>query len=167
MYEKLIERALLSLDASIDLKLWSTLDPEPKPDKAILTSRIEEIRRNTQFLKEYILSRNLSELDYRDILAMERAIHRIAEAILDICRQLVAVYSLGLVESYGMYPKRLAEAGKMPKDLALEVSKLAGLRNILVHRYIEIKVDLLYKVAKEIVDNIARKFIYWVKSVDP
>jgi len=164
---QLIERAARSLDALITLKMWCTLDPEPKPDKAILASRVEEIRRNCTFLKEDILSKDLSDLSYKDTLALERAMHRIVEAMLDVCRHLVSVHSLGLVESYGRYPEKLAEAGKMPKELASKIAKLAGLRNILVHRYLEIRLDILYEAAKEVVSEIAKEFIEWIRDLDP
>jgi uncharacterized protein YutE (UPF0331/DUF86 family) len=53
----------------------------------------------------------------------------------------------------------------MPKDLAEDVSRLAGLRNILVHRYLEIKIDLLYSAAYEIVEGIAGRFIQRVEKI--
>jgi len=55
---------------------------------------------------------------------------------------LVSVYSLGLVESYGEYPQKLAKANKMPKDLAKDVTKLSGLGNIISNRFKEIKLLL-------------------------
>jgi len=161
--KQLVERASLYPDAVIELREWGTLDPEPKPDKAILLSRIEEIRRNSSFLKERILRKKPDELDYGEILALERAVHRIIEAMLDVCRHLVAVYSLGLAESYGEYALKLAKAGKMPKELAETVSRLVGLRNILVHRYLEVDVDKLYSAAREIAE--AEEFIEWVQSL--
>jgi len=51
----------------------------------------------------------------------------------------------------------------MPRDLAEDLAKHAGLRNILVHRYLEIKREILY----ETVEEIAGKFIEWLKTVDP
>jgi len=66
---------------------------------------------------------------------------------------LVSVYSLGLVESYGEYPQKLAKANKMPKDLAKDVTKLSGLGNILVHRYLEIRTEILYQAAKGTVER--------------
>lgn len=153
-------------DFLITIKEWANLDPEPKVDKAIIMSRVEEVRRNVSFLEERILNRRPEELDYGDTLALERALHRIIEAMLDICRHLVSVYSLGLVESYGDYPKRLASAGKMPKELADELSKLAGLRNILVHRYTELRLDMLYEASRRICEDTARRFIEWVKNID-
>lgn len=160
-----IERAQLAPDALIEFKMWASIDPDL--DKTIITSRAEEIRRNVAFIKSEILSKNVESMDYKDILALERAMHRIIESMLDICRHLVSVYSLGLFESYGEYPRKLAEADKMPRDLAEDLIKLIGLRNILVHRYLEIKKEPLYKAAEEIVKRIAGKFIEWLKMVDP
>jgi len=150
-------------DAIMEIKQWSTLDP--KLDKTIITSRIEEIRKNAELIKSEILSRKIEELDYKDILALERAMHKIIESMLDICRHLVSVYSLGLVESYGEYPQKLAKANKMPKDLAKDVTKLSGLGNILVYKYLEIRTEILYQAAKETVEKIVNKFIEWAKLV--
>jgi uncharacterized protein YutE (UPF0331/DUF86 family)/predicted nucleotidyltransferase len=160
------EKAFLYPDALVELREWGTLDPNPKPDRSILSSRVEEIRRNSHFLKEEILSRNVSELSYRELLMLERAMHRIIEAMLDVCRHLVSVYSLGLAESYGEYAWKLAKGGKMPYDLAEDIAKLAGLRNILVHRYLEVETRKLYDAAKEVMDRIATRFIKWVQNIN-
>ncbi len=165
--KRLYRRAGAYPDAKVEIEMWANLDPDPKVDKAILESRVAEIRRNVTFLREEILERRIEELSYKDILALERAVHRLAEAMLDICRHLVAVYSLGLVESYGEYPMRLAEAGRMPRALAEESAKLAGLRNILAHGYIEIDTTLLYEATREVVEELAPRFIEWVKQIDP
>ncbi|ADM27607.1 protein of unknown function DUF86 [Ignisphaera aggregans DSM 17230] len=161
----LAERASLYPDILMEIKMWSNLDPDPKPDVVIISSRVEEIRRNVNFIRSRILSRKPEELDYGDILAFERALHRTIEAMLDICRHLVSVYSLGLVESYGEYPRKLAQAGIMPRELAEEIVMLTGLRNILVHRYLEIDIGKLYTVAKQIVERIAIEFIDWIRAI--
>ena len=149
--------------ALIELKQWATLDP--KIDKTIIISRTEEIRKNTTFIKNEILSKKIEDLNYKDTLALEGAMYKIIESMLDICRHLVSVYSLGLTESYGEYPQKLAKANKMPKDLAKDVTKLSGLRNILVHRYLEIRTEILYQAAKETVEKIINKFIEWAKAI--
>ena len=82
-----------------------------------------------------------------------------------ICRHLVSVYSLGLVESYGQYSQKLAKANKMPKDLAKDVTKLSGLGNILVYKYLEIRAEILYQASKETVEKIVNKFIEWAKAI--
>mgnify|MGYP000147265274 CR=1 FL=1 len=164
--KNLYDEALKSIDHLTEVKLWANLDPEPRVDKAIIASRVEEVRRNVEFIKKEILPvEDIDKLRYRDKLALERALHRIAEAMLDVCRHLVATYSLGIVESYGEYPRKLAQAGKMPRELAEELTKLAGLRNIPVHRYLEIDTRKLYEAAQRITEEIAPKFLRWVSSV--
>ena len=163
---KLYEVASRGIDQLIEVKHWSNLDPEPGVDRAVIASRVEEVRRNSEFIRDEILTKDVDELTYKDVLALERAVHRIAGAMLDICRHLVTVYSLGIVESYGEYPRRLAQAGKIPRELAEELTKIAGLRNILVHRYIEININKLYEAARDIATRIAPKFIEWAKSMN-
>lgn len=165
--DPVIDKAWEAPDQAVTVKQWLNLDPNPQPDKTVITSRVEEIRKNRDFLKNEILTKELNRLSYGETLALERALHRIIEAMLDICRHLVSVYSLGIVESYGQYPRKLAEAGKIPVKLAQDLAKLAGLRNILVHRYLEIKLNLLYDAAKEITDRIATEFIKWASRIDP
>jgi len=162
--ELLMKKAQHIPDAKTELRMWGKVDP--KPDRAVLISRVEEIRKNTEFIKNEILIKKLEELDYKEILALERSMHRIIESMLDICRHLVSVYALGFVESYGEYAEKLAEANKMDKDLAEDIAKLAGLRNILVHRYTEIRKELLYNAARETTERIVNKFIEWVKKLE-
>jgi len=100
--EQLLQKAKQAPAAIIELKHWATLDP--KLDKTILISRIEEIRK---------------------------------------------------------------KANKMPRDLAEYIARLAGLRNILVHRYLEIKIEILYQTAKETAEKIVSEFIEWIKTIDP
>jgi uncharacterized protein YutE (UPF0331/DUF86 family)/predicted nucleotidyltransferase len=162
--ELLMKKAQHIPDAKTELRMWGKVDP--KPDRAVIISRVEEIRKNTEFIKNEILVKKLEELDYKEILALERSMHRIIESMLDICRHLVSVYALGFVESYGEYAEKLAEANKMDKDLAEDIAKLAGLRNILVHRYTEIRKELLYNAARETTERIVNKFIEWVKKLE-
>ena len=78
----------------------------------------------------------------------------------------MAVYSLGIVESYREYLKILARAGKIPIELADELTRIACLRKILVHMYLEININKLYEASREIAVKIVPKFIEWIKSID-
>jgi uncharacterized protein YutE (UPF0331/DUF86 family)/predicted nucleotidyltransferase len=163
--KQLLQKAEQAPDAIIELKHWATL--APKLDKMVIISRTEEIRKNTTFIKSEILSKKIEDLNYKDILALERAMHKIIEAMLDICRHLISVYSLGLAESYDEYPQKLAKTNKIPKDLANYITKLIDLRNMLVQYYLEIKNEILYQTAKETTEKIVSEFIEWIKTVDP
>lgn len=75
--EKLLQKAKQIPDTLIEFKQWAKIDP--KLDKTIIISRTEEIRKNAMFIKNEILSKKIKELSYKDILALERVIHRIIE----------------------------------------------------------------------------------------
>jgi uncharacterized protein YutE (UPF0331/DUF86 family) len=124
--EQLSQKAERAPDALIELKHWTTFDS--KLNKTVIISRIEEIIKNAQFIRNEILPKKIEDLNYKDMLALERAMHRIIEAMLDICRHLVSAYSLGFVESYGEYPQRLAKANKMPKKLSKKHNKAGRLK---------------------------------------
>ena len=154
-------------DLTQDLKIWMNLDPSPKMNESVIESRVSELRRNIEYLKTEILSQPLNAIvsNYEKTLAMERALHRAIEAILDVCRHLVSVHNLGLAESYGQYPKKLAERALMPQDLAKELMRLAGVRNILVHRYLAVKHDILYEIVMNLVNNVYPNFMKWVAQL--
>lgn len=154
-------------DLHVDLRSWMRLDPDPRIDRPIIESRIAEFRRNTEYLRSKVLSQSLNDvlLNYEKTLAMERALRRGIEAVLDICRHLVSVHSLGLVESYGDYPKRLAENGMMPLGLAGKLTRLAGVRNILVHRYMAVKYEALYETVRDLVNDVYPEFVGWIRDI--
>lgn len=143
------------------------LNSNPKPDIVLIETRVEELGRNITYLKKEVLSQPLNAVisDYKSLLAMERAIHRAIEAMLDICRHLVSVHDLGLVESYGDYPERLREARLMPEELSEGMRRLAGLRNILVHRYLAVKYELLYPTINELINKVYPGFMGWVETL--
>ncbi|MDT7885819.1 MAG: HepT-like ribonuclease domain-containing protein [Thermoproteota archaeon] len=162
--EQLLQKAEQAPDAIMEIEHWATFDP--KLDKMVIISRTEEIRRNTEFIKSEILSKKIEDLNYKDMLALERAMQKIIEAMLDICRHLVSVYLLDLAESYEEYPQKLTRANKMSKDLAEYITRLVGLRNMLVNQYLEISNEILYQTANETTEKIVSKFIEWTKTID-
>ncbi|MBS7644333.1 DUF86 domain-containing protein [Candidatus Bathyarchaeota archaeon] len=164
---ELIETLLVKYpDFKIELRTWMNLNPNPKVDSSIVESRIAELRRNVEYLRAEILTRSLSDItsSYKDQLAMERAMHRALEAIFDLCRHLISVHNLGLAESYAEYPKRLAENNLMPKDLAEDLMRFIGIRNMLVHRYLELDYSVLYNAVRHLVEEVFPKFVEWISN---
>jgi predicted nucleotidyltransferase len=94
-------------DFLLGIKSAGNWDLDPEPDMALIQSRIEELRKNADYLKEEVCLKPLKALlkSYKDVLALERASHRMIGAMLDVCRHVVSVHNLGLVESYGEIPR--------------------------------------------------------------
>ena len=150
---------------SILLRSW--LCEDPQINREALSRRIDEILRNTALIRERYAGKPLGWLleDLERTLALERAMERIIEAMVDICRHLVSAKMLGLVEERSEYPLRLAEHKIMPKDLAEKVAELARLRNILAHRYLEVDYARLQAKALEVAEQTTPSFIKWLRGL--
>ena len=145
-------------------RMWVSEDPEV--NRALLARRPDEVLRDVGLLKRYVregLAWVLSDIERT--YAFERALHRAIEAMLDVCRHVVAVEGLGAVEFYSDYPLRLAEAGVMEEGLADKLAELARLRNVLVQGYAELDYPILMQVAEEVVGQVAPAFSSWLKGL--
>lgn len=116
--------------------------------------RAEVIRRRLQKLDEYLsILERLREYRLEEFLAeperygsAERFLQLAIEALLDIGSHLIAELGLGSIESYSDIPKRLAREGYISRELANRWVNMIGMRNILVHEYLDIDRTLVYTV---------------------
>jgi len=144
--------------------LW--LKEDPQIDRKLLLKRLDELLRNTTMMKEKYVGKDVSWLlaDLEKAYAFERVMHRAIEAMLDICRHIVSAKRLGLAEYYSDYPIRIAEANLMDNQMATSISKLAKLRNILIHEYIELNYERLLHEAKKLVNELSPRFTEWLRN---
>ena len=144
--------------------LW--LKEDPQIDRKLLLKRLDELLRNTTMMKEKYVGKDVSWLlaDLEKAYAFERVMHRAIEAMLDICRHIVSAKRLGLAEYYSDYPIRIAEANLMDNQMATSINKLAKLRNILIHEYIELNYERLLHEAKKLVNELSPRFTEWLRN---
>jgi len=89
-------------------------------------------------------SQRASDVLYQ--LAAERALHIAAEAIFDIGHHVLAGRGLAVPARYRDVLPALARAGVVPPDVVERVEGLAGLRNLLVHDYVDVDVERLWEL---------------------
>jgi uncharacterized protein YutE (UPF0331/DUF86 family)/predicted nucleotidyltransferase len=153
-----------NMDYEYLCNLW--LKEDPQIDRKLLLKRLDELLRNITMMKEKYVGRDASWLlkDLERAYAFERAIHRTIEAMLDICRHIVSTKRLGLAEYYSDYPLRIAEANLMDSQTATSISRLAKLRNILIHQYTELNYERLMDEAENLVNELSPKFTEWLRN---
>jgi uncharacterized protein YutE (UPF0331/DUF86 family) len=96
--------------------------------------------------------------DSVEYAATERMLERMITRAIDINKHLIAELGKGneSVKTYQETFLVLAQLGVYPQDFAKQISPSAGLRNILVHEYDEIKIDKVYQSAKDALIQYAK-----------
>lgn len=95
----------------------------------------------------------LTDAYLQDIV--ERNLEVAAQAYIDIANRIIAIEQLEKPQDSYEAILRLGEAGILPRDFAQQLAPLAGFRNILVHQYIDIDWDEVYRNLQQLEDLYA------------
>ena len=103
---------------------------------------------------EPLKSRSKAEFDadpyLRDIA--ERNLEVAAQCVLDISHRLISLAGGPRPRDYYEAILHLGELGVLPPDFATHLAPLAGFRNILVHEYLEVDWQEVYRNLQQISD---------------
>jgi len=83
--------------------------------------------------------------DFKERGALERYLHLAIEVVIDIGNEIISARQLRRPDQYRDIPMILAESGVIPESLAVEVAKMIGFRNLLVHGYAALDLELEYR----------------------
>jgi len=113
--------------------------------KAGIADKLANLERYIRLLKGY------SSKEKEDIIgdptlrgAVERYMQLAIEVVIEIGEMIIASDGLDKPESYKEVIEALGKAGILEKKFTARFAPIAGLRNILVHRYAEVDTDELY-----------------------
>jgi uncharacterized protein YutE (UPF0331/DUF86 family) len=119
-------------------------------DKELIQSRIDIIEENLKEI-ESIVTEGYSKFSssFRDELAAKHALLESIEACVDIANHIIAVKAFRRPMDYKDVFKVLEEEKLIKKELSSRLQEMAKFRNLLVHRYAEIKTERIFKIMKE------------------
>lgn len=83
----------------------------------------------------------------RDIV--ERNLEVAAQCCIDICNRIIAVEGAEKPTDYSDAILRMGQIGVLPADFARELAPIAGFRNVLVHEYVQLDWDRVYRNLQE------------------
>lgn len=89
------------------------------------------------------------ETDRETWLKVRGALEVAAQCCIDLALAMLAKRGLGPPQSYREAFTRLAQAGLIDAGLAVELERWAGFRNVLVHLYTALDLDLVFKALGE------------------
>ncbi|MFQ6100668.1 MAG: HepT-like ribonuclease domain-containing protein [Anaerolineae bacterium] len=91
------------------------------------------------------------------------------EAITDIGNHFIAALGLRKPKNRGEIPLILAEAGIITEPLARRLVQAVGLRNVLVHGYLDLALTAVYQTIQENLDDVevfSRKIVQYMSAMD-
>ena len=100
--------------------------------------------------------RSVEELqsDREERWVVERGLQLCVQNVLDVATHLVV--SAGRdVPDYASAIDELAELEILPRDFASEFRAVAGFRNVIVHGYLEVDVEIVHRLLNERLDDFA------------
>ncbi|PXA03802.1 hypothetical protein DDZ13_10395 [Coraliomargarita sinensis] len=87
--------------------------------------------------------------DQMHIDALTLNVERACQAAIDLAMHVVASKHLGMPQSQADAFRLLADSGEIDRKLSERMIGMCGFRNILIHQYQDLELDLLHKVATE------------------
>jgi len=123
-------------------------------DSGIVLKRVGKIRKCVAALEQIRRGHTKEEFLSSDLLkaAAERNMQVAIQSVLDICNHVVADMRLEVPDEEKQAFPILAAHKLISPELANTLGSMAGMRNVLVHEYLEVDYDRLYKV---MTDNTA------------
>ncbi|NHJ15277.1 MAG: DUF86 domain-containing protein [Candidatus Thorarchaeota archaeon] len=133
-------------------------------DEAVLKRRLSRILVEVDSLKEVQIPvfKKFSS-SWTDIRAAERALEIIAQAIIDVASHIVAQKRWGVPSTYRQTVLLLNTHGILPEDLTERLTDLIGMRNVLIHDYLEVNLRIVYDSVTMIIED-GPKFVRLVNE---
>ncbi|MGC9346101.1 MAG: HepT-like ribonuclease domain-containing protein [Candidatus Bathyarchaeales archaeon] len=143
----------------ISVNEWIESDDPSSVNLNIVKRRIDFAKAEVQFLKENVLCKGIVEVENSPVLQrlMERSYHLSLEAILDVCRHITSSMGWGPALSYSDFIDLCFEHKVIDEWLKENVVRDVRLRNIIIHRYLEVDYRKLYEESAKL-EGIVKEF---------
>ncbi|MCK5492784.1 MAG: DUF86 domain-containing protein [Candidatus Omnitrophica bacterium] len=131
-------------------------------DLVIIQKRLQKLEDYIKILREYqIVPLEKFKQDLQIHSTVERHFELAIECLLDIGNHIISAQSFRNPEDYRDIIAILGEENVIPSDFAKSFTPIASFLNILVHEYITLDLDIVYKYLQSNLDD----FVKFTKSI--
>ena len=135
------------------------------PGLESIYARLERIREELRYLKTYEqMPYQAFASNFEHFKTAERCLEVAIQACVDIGAHLIGLLDCRKPERSGDTFAILAEEQIIPQHLAENLSRMVGFRNILVHEYLRIRLDLVHELVQTRLSDI-EAFVRSILSV--
>ena len=123
-------------------------------DKNIIKKHLLELE-NILVVLEELKQYSLTDIesDVKKVWEIEHGLQLAIQNLLDIASHILSSLGKNKTDSYTDVILRLGKENIIPPDYAEKIKRMAGLRNILVHDYLEVDLSLLYNLLQNSLDD--------------
>ncbi|MEN6376035.1 MAG: DUF86 domain-containing protein [Smithella sp.] len=113
------------------------------PDKDVVLAKTASIQKCLRRIKEVtgLNPDSLDEINKQDIFVLN--LQRAVQSTIDLAAHIIAAEGLGVPDTIKDNFLRLEQAGIIGRDLSKRMQAMVGFRNIAIHDYQAINVDIL------------------------
>ncbi len=135
------------------------------PDRDVVLAKVATIRKCLDRIREVtdLDPGKLEDINRQDIFVLN--LQRAVQACIDLASHAVASEALGLPEKVRDNFSILREKGVVDPELASKMEKMTGFRNIAVHNYQALDLDILKSILsnnlKDLEDFYSALLQYW------
>ena len=114
-------------------------------DEELIEKKIDLINENL----EYLEGKDLKDADFERVQAVKYSLLESIEACLDIANHIISSEGYKRAETYGEMFEILGKEEILEEELVSGLAQMAGFRNLLLHRYGDIRHDQLQEIIEE------------------
>ncbi|MGB9660258.1 MAG: type VII toxin-antitoxin system HepT family RNase toxin [Nitrososphaerales archaeon] len=138
-------------------------------EKTLITTKLSKLSQYLKFLRELKKS-SMEEFtaDFKISGAIERYLQVAIECIIDIGNEIISSLQLKRPERYRDIPYILSEAKIISKPFAETLASMIGFRNLLVHDYVSINLNLVYEFLQTKLsdfENFMKYIARWLEEI--
>ncbi|MGM0603100.1 MAG: type VII toxin-antitoxin system HepT family RNase toxin [Bacillota bacterium] len=124
--------------------------------KEIVLERAQKCSEYIDYLEDIVENVEFEEFKNKPTLfgSAERFLHLAIESLLDIGNHIIADDDLGKVREYRDIPEILREKGYFNKKEADLFVQIVVFRNILVHDYMDLDLDIIFELINNNLDDL-------------
>jgi uncharacterized protein YutE (UPF0331/DUF86 family) len=127
-----------------------------------LLQRIEQLEENILLLNRLKKERSLENIKENrfDEWSLRYGLFESIQIVIDLSCHLSSRYNLGATKTYAKCIENLAKHKYIGNDLAKSLISAIGLRNLLIHEYVQIDINQLYEFL-----NLTKDFKSFIESI--
>jgi uncharacterized protein YutE (UPF0331/DUF86 family) len=138
-------------------------------EKSLIMAKLSKLSQYLRFLMELQKS-SMEEFvgDFKISGAAERYLQVAIECMIDIGNEIISSLQLKRPERYRDIPYILSDAKIIPRPFADTIASMIGFRNLLVHDYASINLNLVYEFLQtKLLDfeNFMKYIVRWLQKI--